>query len=90
MTRQVALIRHSATLHQAAAIVARTGVGDLMVVDEEDRFVGVLSEGDILRNALPDFDEILEAGGTLAEDHPLLRRHGRDGGLSEGAPRCEL
>jgi len=77
MSTQVALIRHNATLHHAAAIVARTGVGDLMVVNDEDRFVGVLSEGDILRNALPDFDEILEAGGTLYEAYQLFMRKGR-------------
>jgi len=77
MSTQVALIRHGATLHHAAAIVARTGIGDLMVVDDEDKFVGVLSEGDILRNALPDFDEILEAGGTLYEAYQLFIRNGR-------------
>jgi CBS domain-containing protein len=77
MSTQVALIRHSATLHHAAEIVARTGVGDLMVVDDEDTFVGVLSEGDILRNALPDFDEILEAGGTLYDAYQLFMRKGR-------------
>jgi CBS domain-containing protein/ActR/RegA family two-component response regulator len=77
MSTQVALIRHSATLHHAAAIVARTGVGDLMVVDDQDTFVGVLSEGDILRNALPDFDEIVEAGGTLYDAYQLFVRKGR-------------
>jgi CBS domain-containing protein/ActR/RegA family two-component response regulator len=77
MSTQVALIRHGATLHHAAAIVARTGIGDLMVVDDEGKFVGVLSEGDILRNALPDFDEILEAGGTLYEAYQLFMRNGR-------------
>jgi CBS domain-containing protein len=78
MDTRVARIRHSASLHQAAEIVALSGVGDLMVVDERGAFVGVLSEGDILRNALPDTDEILGAGGTLYDAFQLFVRKGRD------------
>ena len=55
--------RSDANLHQAAEIVAMSGVSDLMVLDAAGRFVGMLSEGDILRAALPDFDEIVEEGG---------------------------
>jgi hypothetical protein len=36
-----------------------------MVIDASGNFAGVLSEGDILRAALPEIDEILEAGGSL-------------------------
>ena len=49
-----------------------------MVVDDDGVFVGVLSEGDILRNALPDFDEIVEAGGTLYDAFQLFMRKGRE------------
>ena len=52
-------------MFQAAETVALAGSSDLMVIDESGAFVGVLSEGDILRAALPDIDEILEAGGSL-------------------------
>jgi CBS domain-containing protein len=62
---RTARIRQDASVRHAAEIVALSGVSDLMVVDEEDNFVGVLSEGDILRTALPDIDEILDEGGTL-------------------------
>jgi CBS domain-containing protein len=78
MTTQVARIRHNASLHHAAEIVALSGVGDLMVVDDNGHFIGVLSEGDILRNALPDFDEILEEGGTLYDAFQLFMRKGRE------------
>ncbi len=78
MDTRVARIRHSASLQHAAEIVALSGVGDLMVVDDKGAFVGVLSEGNILRNALPDFDEILEAGGTLYEAFQLFVRKGRE------------
>jgi CBS domain-containing protein len=46
-------------VHHAAELVAMSGVSDLMVVDGEGRFVGVLSEGDILRAALPDIDDLV-------------------------------
>lgn len=78
MTPPLARIRHTANLHQAAEIVALSGIGDLMVVDEDGRFIGVLSEGDILRNALPDFDEIVEEGGTLYDAFQLFIRKGRE------------
>jgi CBS domain-containing protein len=65
MTNRVARIREETSVFQAAETVALAGSSDLMVVDETGRFVGVLSEGDILRAALPDIDEILEAGGSL-------------------------
>ena len=70
----VARIPAGANLFDAAHLVARTQVGDLMVVDEGDAFVGVLSEGDILRNALPDLDAIVDAGGTLHDAYQLFVR----------------
>ena len=68
----VARLPREATLYDAAQTVAVTQVGDLMVVGEDDAFVGVLSEGDILRSALPDFDEIVRAGGTLHDAYQLF------------------
>jgi CBS domain-containing protein len=76
METRVARIGDGDNLHHAAEIVALSGVGDLMVVDREHRFVGVLSEGDILRNALPDLDQIIEAGGTLHQAYQLFLRKG--------------
>ena len=78
METRIARIEDGASLHHAAEIVALSGVGDLMVVDRERRFVGVLSEGDILRNALPDLEQILEAGGTLYEAYQLFLRKGQE------------
>ena len=51
MTADPTRIRADADLRRAAELVARSGASDLMVVDGDDRFVGVLSEGDILRAA---------------------------------------
>jgi CBS domain-containing protein len=78
METRIARIRESSNLHHAAEIVAMSGVSDLMVVNAEGDFVGVLSEGDILRAALPDFDEILEEGGALRDAYQVFLRKGRE------------
>lgn len=72
METEVARIDPDSNLRDAAVIVAGTGAGDVMVVGSAGAFIGVLSEGDILRNALPDFDEILHAGGTLHDAYQLF------------------
>lgn len=78
MDTEVVRIHPGASLHEAAAIVAESGVGDLMVVDEHGVFGGVLSEGDVLRNALPDIDAIVAAGGTLFDGYQLFLRRSSD------------
>jgi CBS domain-containing protein len=74
MDAQVARIGSGDSLAVAARAVAATGIGDLMVIDDDGLFVGVLSEGDILRNCLPDLEEILQAGGTLHDGYELFMR----------------
>lgn len=78
MNTHVARIRSDSNLHIAAEIVALSGVSDLMVVDSAGEFVGVLSEGDILRAAMPDIDEILEEGGTLEDAYQVFLRRGAE------------
>ena len=60
-------IRASATVRQAVDVVVASQASDLMVVDEENNLVGVLSEGDLIRAALPRYDEIVRDGGSLNE-----------------------
>lgn len=74
MTVRATRIHENASLHRAAEIVALSGIGDLMVVDDDGRFVGVLSVGDILRAAMPDMDEIMKEGGSLAQAFQLFLR----------------
>lgn len=78
MNPHPARIRVDSNLHIAAEIVALSNVSDLMVVDDSGDFVGVLSEGDILRAALPDIDEILEEGGTLDDAYQVFLRRGAE------------
>ncbi len=69
-------IHQDADIHHAAEVVAWSGVSDLMVVDDDDKFIGVLSEGDILRTALPDVDEIVDEGGTLDDAFRIFLQKG--------------
>lgn len=78
MDTDIVRIAPGATLHEAADLVATSRVGDLMVVAEDGSFLGVLSEGDILRNALPRVEDIVEAGGTLYDAYRLFVEKGRD------------
>ena len=78
MNLNVARIRVGSTVREAADILSSTQASDLMVVDELNRFVGVLSEGDLIRAALPDFDEILaQGGGSLTAGIEMFVDKGR-------------
>jgi len=66
MTVYPVCIGINADMRRAAEIISIAEVSDVMVVDDKRHFVGVLSEGDLLRALLPDFEEGLKAGGTLS------------------------
>ncbi len=78
MTIYPVFINRDSTLHRAAEIISIAEVSDLMVVDDDKHFVGVLSEGDMIRAVLPSFDEVIEAGGTLADAFAFFVRKGKD------------
>jgi CBS domain-containing protein len=78
MTVYPVYIHVDATMHRAAEIISIAEVSDLMVVDTNKSFVGVLSEGDVIRAVLPDYDEILTAGGSLADAFGSVVRKGRE------------
>ena len=78
MTIRPVRIRYNSNIQHAAEIVVLSRVSDLMVVDDDNGFRGVLSEGDILRTALPDIDEILEEGGTLDDAFEIFMRKGEE------------
>ena len=81
MKVRIVQIRYNSDILHAAEIVALSHVSDLMVIDDDHNFRGVLSEGDILRTALPDIDEILEEGGSLDDAFDIFLSKGR--GLSD-------
>ena len=77
MRVRTARIRYNSNIRYAAEIVALSNVSDLMVIDDDDNFRGVLSEGDIIRTAMPDIDEILEEGGSLDDAFDIFLSQGR-------------
>ena len=66
-----------ATMQRAAEIVSLTQVSDLMVVDDQNHFMGVLSEGDLIRAVMPKFDELMDGGGSLREAFDIFVQNGR-------------
>ncbi|MFN8376798.1 MAG: CBS domain-containing protein [Anaerolineae bacterium] len=78
MTVRAVRVRSSDSLHRAAEMIALSGVGDLMVVDENNNFVGVLSVGDVLRAAMPNMDEIIKSGGTIEQAFRQFLRKGSE------------
>jgi len=78
MATRTVRIQHDANMYRAAEVVALSRVSDLMVVGEDDKFIGVLSEGDILRAALPDMDEIVAEGGSLDTAFDIFVKKGKD------------
>ena len=56
----------ASTMRQAADLLCNTQTSDLMVVDENGKFVGVLSEGDILRACMPSVESFNQGGGVAA------------------------
>jgi CBS domain-containing protein len=53
------------TFEEAAQILALSGAGELMVVEDDGTFVGVVSEADLLRAMMPEFEELEDAGSSL-------------------------
>ena len=81
MVTRTIRIQHDANMYKAAEVVALSRVSDLMVVGEDEKFIGVLSEGDILRAALPNTDEIVAEGGSLDTAFGIFLKKGKN--LSE-------
>jgi CBS domain-containing protein len=77
MTAFPAYVRLGATIRRAAEVISVSEVGALMVLDHEDRFVGSLSEEDLVRAMLPGFDDVTAGGGTLADAFRIFLERGR-------------
>ena len=66
------------TMREAAEILSHTWVSELMVVDDEGEFVGVLAEGDMIRAIMPRFEDIMLSSGTLYETFGLFMEAGHE------------
>ena len=66
----------NATIRDAVEIMSAHQISDLMVVDESNKFVGVLSEGDLIRAGMPRFEEMI-AEGSMASGFAIFREKGK-------------
>lgn len=78
MDQKVARIGVSTNFQEAAELLVLTQASDLIVVDPQGQFVGVVSEGDFLRALIPDYNEVKEAGGSLADAFRIFVDNGQD------------
>jgi CBS domain-containing protein len=76
MNHQPPTVSASATFREAAAAFTESGATDLVVVDDEDGLVGVLSEGDLLRALFPNLDELTARGGSMTEAFAAFLQNG--------------
>lgn len=59
MNKSPVAIRYNATLREAAILFATQKISDLMVLDNHDKFKGVISVGDFIRYLLPNYDDVI-------------------------------
>jgi CBS domain-containing protein len=74
----VARIQLGTKVSQAADMFAYTGVSDLAVVDAAGEFVGVLSEGDLIRAVLPRLAEVIEGAAHLGDGYAIVEERGHE------------
>lgn len=66
------------TIGNAALLITRSQASDIMVIDKEKNFIGVLSEGDLIRAVIPNFNELVNsADGTLAKAYDIFLQSGK-------------
>ena len=78
MNRKPAVIAVQSTFADAARRVAETQVSDLMVIDAQGALVGVLSEGDLIRATLPNYDELMRDGTSLGGAWKVFLEKGKE------------
>ena len=62
----------NSTIRKAAEEISTNQCSDLVVVDDDNNFIGVLSEGDLIRNILPELSKVMKEGGTLSSSYDLF------------------
>jgi len=86
-------VKAEVTMEYLADLMALTEFSEHMVVDHEGKFIGVVSEVDLLRALIPDVEEIIKGGGTLDDAMRIFFKLGEDlapqpvGRLVRASPR---
>lgn len=69
-------ITSGSTMAEAAELAAMSNASGLFVVDDENNFIGVLSEGDMMAKVLPDISEIMASSGGIQDSHEIFTKKG--------------
>lgn len=69
-------ISQYATLLEAAQVFEESGDSDLMVVDDQDQLIGIVSEGDLIRYCMPNYRKLLDDGLLPDEAFDLILEKG--------------
>ena len=77
MDRRAARISVDAPMSLAAELLVLSAASDLMVIDGDGRYIGVLAEGDLLHALLPDFEGLMDSGASLADAFRAFLESGR-------------
>lgn len=77
-------VREETSVAEAARLLQATACSDLMVVDDDERWVGVVSEGDLLRACLPAYADL--GGRSLVEAGDVLLTRAARAATSTVAP----
>lgn len=69
-------ILSGSTMAEAAELAAVSNAIGLFVVDDENNFIGVLSEGDMMHLALPEISTVMREGGNLRSSYKIFSEKG--------------
>ncbi len=69
-------ITSGSTMAEAADLAAVSNASGLFVVDDENNFIGVLSEGDMMAMVLPDMTEIMASSGGIQDSQEIFTKKG--------------
>lgn len=69
-------ILSGSTMAEAAELAAVSNASGLFVVDDENNFIGVLSEGDMMQLALPEMSAVMKEGGDLRSSYGIFSEKG--------------
>ena len=67
MTTNPVCVNSGTSVRRAAEIFLASGIGDIMVIDDNARLVGVLSDTDLLREIMPTPEEVVTPDGSIID-----------------------
>ena len=69
-------ITSGSTMAEAAELAAMSNASGLFVVDGDNNFICVLSEGDMMAMVIPDISEIMASSGGIQDSQEIFTKKG--------------